>query len=84
MFIALDKLANQGLKQVIVVVPVRSIGGSFQDEPLSKFGFFADWKVEFKKEKGRLPSLTSPDAWEKRMAEGVAFLQREAMNQKNG
>ncbi len=46
MFIALDKLANQGLKQAIVVVPERSIGGSFQDEPLSKFGFFADWKVE--------------------------------------
>jgi superfamily II DNA or RNA helicase len=46
MFIALDKLANQGLKQAIVVVPERSIGGSFHDEPLSKFGFFADWKVE--------------------------------------
>ena len=46
MFIALDKLANQGLKQAIVVVPERSIGGSFNNEPLSKFGFFADWKVE--------------------------------------
>jgi superfamily II DNA or RNA helicase len=46
MFIALDKLVNQGLKQAIVVVPERSIGGSFHDEPLSKFGFFADWKVE--------------------------------------
>ena len=46
MFIALDKLANQGLKQAIIVVPERSIGASFHDEPLSKFGFFADWKVE--------------------------------------
>lgn len=46
MFIALDKLENQGLKQAIIVVPERSIGASFQDEPLSKFGFFADWKVE--------------------------------------
>lgn len=46
MFIALDKLENQGLKQAIVVVPERSIGSSFHDEPLSKFGFFADWKVE--------------------------------------
>jgi hypothetical protein len=27
-------------------VPERSIGASFHDEPLSKFGFFADWKVE--------------------------------------
>lgn len=46
MFIALDKLHNQGLKQAIIVVPEKSIGGSFTDEPLSKFGFFADWTVE--------------------------------------
>lgn len=46
MFIALDKLENQGLKQAIVVVPERSIGASFQDETLSAHGFFTDWKVE--------------------------------------
>ncbi|MBL9116116.1 MAG: hypothetical protein JNJ83_14005 [Verrucomicrobiaceae bacterium] len=46
MFIALDKLANQKLKQAIIVVPERSIGASFHDEPLSQYGFFADWKVE--------------------------------------
>jgi len=46
MFIALDKLHNQGLKQAIIVVPEKSIGGSFADEPLSKFGFWADWVVE--------------------------------------
>ncbi len=45
MFIALDKLANQGLKQAIVVVPEKSIGASFNDEPLGKFGFWADWQV---------------------------------------
>jgi len=45
MFIALDKLANQGIKQAIVVVPEKSIGASFNDEPLSKFGFWADWTV---------------------------------------
>jgi hypothetical protein len=27
-------------------VPERSIGASFHDEPLSQFGFWADWKVE--------------------------------------
>jgi hypothetical protein len=32
--------------------------------------------LKFKKERSRLPSLTSSDAWEKRMAEGVAFLAR--------
>jgi superfamily II DNA or RNA helicase len=46
MFVALDKLKNQGLKQAIIVVPERSIGASFNDEPLSKFGFWADWRVE--------------------------------------
>ncbi|PTQ12674.1 DEAD/DEAH box helicase [Sphingomonas oleivorans] len=46
MFIALDKLANQGLRQAIIVVPERSIGASFHDEPLSQFGFWADWWVE--------------------------------------
>ncbi|CAN0654524.1 putative ATP-dependent helicase YeeB [Nitratireductor aquimarinus] len=45
MFIALDKLHNQGLRQAIIVVPERSIGSSFADEPLSKFGFWADWTV---------------------------------------
>lgn len=45
MFVALDKLHNQGLKQAIIVVPEKSIGGSFANEPLSKFGFFADWVV---------------------------------------
>lgn len=45
MFIALDKLHNQGLKQAIVVVPEKSIGSSFNDEPLSRFGFWADWTV---------------------------------------
>ena len=46
MFIALDKLRNQKLKQAIIVVPEKSIGASFHDEPLSQYGFWADWKVE--------------------------------------
>jgi superfamily II DNA or RNA helicase len=46
MFIALDKLANQGVKQAIIVVPEKSIGSSFHDEVLSKHGFWADWHVE--------------------------------------
>ncbi len=45
MFIALDKLANQGVKQAIIVVPERSIGASFHDEALSASGFWADWHV---------------------------------------
>ena len=46
MFIALDKLNNQALKQAIIVVPEKSIGSSFADEPLTKFGFYWDWKVQ--------------------------------------
>ena len=45
MFVALDKLHNQGLRQAIIVVPEKSIGASFHDEPLSKYGFWADWTV---------------------------------------
>lgn len=45
MFVALDKLAHQGIGKVIVAVPEQSIGRSFNNTPLSKFGFFADWQV---------------------------------------
>ena len=45
MFIALDKLKNQGIKKVVVAVPEKSIGRSFQNTSLMKFGFFADWRV---------------------------------------
>jgi superfamily II DNA or RNA helicase len=45
MFVALDKLHNQGVKQAIIVVPEKSIGASFNDEPLSNFGFEFDWTV---------------------------------------
>ena len=45
MFIALDKVHNQDLRQAIIVVPEKTIGASFNDEPLSQFGFWADWTV---------------------------------------
>lgn len=45
MFIALDKLVNQGIKRVVVAVPEKSIGRSFRDTKLKKYGFFADWTV---------------------------------------
>lgn len=43
MFLALDKLKNQGIEKVIVAVPERSIGSSFSKTELKKDGFFADW-----------------------------------------
>lgn len=48
MFVALDKLYNQGRKKVIVAVPERSIGGSFATTDLTRFGFFADWEIKEK------------------------------------
>jgi hypothetical protein len=39
--------------------------------------------LRFKQERGRLPSLTAVDVWEKRMAEGVAFLQRKVKEDNN-
>lgn len=45
MFVALDKLQNQGIKKVIVAVPQQNIGRSFKNTELSKFGFFTDWVV---------------------------------------
>ena len=44
MFIALDKLINQGIKKVIVAVPERSIGGSFGTTNLKSNGFYANWE----------------------------------------
>jgi superfamily II DNA or RNA helicase len=46
MFVALDKLYNQGRKKVIVAVPERSIGASFASTNLTEHGFFADWEVK--------------------------------------
>lgn len=46
MFVALDKLYNQGRKKVIVAVPERSIGASFASTALTKYGFWADWEIK--------------------------------------
>ena len=46
MFIALDKLENQGIKKVVVAVPEKSIGRSFKNTNLVNNGFFANWEVQ--------------------------------------
>ncbi|HEM7578109.1 TPA: DEAD/DEAH box helicase family protein, partial [Serratia marcescens] len=46
MFLGLDKLENQHLNKVIVAVPEKSIGSSFQDTKLTQYGFFADWIIK--------------------------------------
>ena len=46
MFIALDKMHRQGVKQVVIAVPEKSIGKSFASTDLMTHGFWADWEVE--------------------------------------
>ena len=46
MFLALDKVINQGIKKVIIAVPQIAIGSSFADAKLTENGFFADWNIE--------------------------------------
>ncbi len=48
MFLGLDKLFNQGIKKVIVAVPERSIGASFDPIKLTENNFFADWEYDDK------------------------------------
>ena len=46
MFIALAKLQSKQVRKVIVAVPERSIGKSFESTNLTKNGFFADWTLD--------------------------------------
>ncbi len=46
MFVALDKLENQGVKKVVIAVPEQSIGASFRNTALTKHGFWKDWTLE--------------------------------------
>lgn len=64
-------MSEESLKQVAAAIAAKRVNLT-PDEARE----LARRAVRFKQERGRLPSITSPDAWEKRMAEGVAFLQR--------
>ena len=64
-------MSEESLKQVAAVISAKKV----QLTP-EEARDLAKRALKFKQERGRLPSITSPDAWEKRMAEGVAFLAR--------
>ncbi|HGM8348643.1 TPA: DEAD/DEAH box helicase [Pseudomonas aeruginosa] len=74
MFIALDKLHNQGLQQAIVVVPERSIGGSFADESLSQHGFYWDWQVAPQWNLCNAPGIDEPRVAKSKVDAVRAFL----------
>lgn len=46
MYIALDRMMNQGVKKTIASVPEKSIGGSFKSTELTASGFMFNWHVE--------------------------------------
>ena len=77
MFVALDKLANQGVKQAIVVVPERAIGGSFADEPLTRYGFWADWRVAPRWNLCNVPGADEAPVARSKVAAVRAFLESE-------
>ena len=70
---------ENSLKQVAAVINARKV----QLTP-EEARDLARRALKFKQERGRLPDITSADPWEKRMAEGVAFLARMKQEQKNG
>ena len=72
MFIALDKLINQGLSKAIIAVPEKSIGGSFDSVQLSKYGFFADWTVEPRN------NLCTPGGDKSKVQAFINFLKNDA------
>ena len=64
-------MSEESLKQVAAVITAKKV----QLTP-EEARDLARRAQRFKRERGRLPSTTSPDAWERRMADGVAFLAR--------
>ena len=72
-------MSQERLRQVAEIITAKKVSMT-----LDEARDLAKRARRFKEEKGRLPSLTAVDPWEKRMAEGVAFLQRAAKESKNG
>ncbi len=69
MFLALDKVINQGINKVIISVPQIAIGSSFNDTELSKYGFFADWHIDPKY------NLCAPGGEAQKVARAQEFLE---------
>jgi hypothetical protein len=64
-------MSEESLKQVQAIINAKKISLTVEEaRELAKRA------LKFKQERGRLPDITAADPWEKRMAEGVAFLAR--------
>lgn len=78
MFIALDKLHEQGVKKAIIAVPEKSIGGSFADTALKEHGFWADWVVEPRWNLCNAPGSDEPKAAKSKVKAVAEFLASDA------
>ena len=65
-------MTEESLKQVAAVISAKKV--TLSEEEARELAMRA---IKFKNERGRLPELTAADPWEKRMAEGIAFLARK-------
>ncbi len=73
-FSVLARSLDEGtLKQVATV-----IGGRRSNLTMEEARDLARRAIQFKKERGRLPEVTSTDPWEQRMAEGIEVVRRAA------
>lgn len=64
-------MSEDSLKQVAAAISAKRTSITPEDAKV-----IAKRAAEFKRERGRLPSLTSADAWEKHLAEGAAAFMR--------
>jgi hypothetical protein len=71
-------MTEERLRQVAEVIAAKRISLTVEEAR-----DLANRALRFKQEKGRLPSILAVDPWEKRMAEGIAFLQRKAKEEQD-
>ena len=70
---------QESLKRVAAIIAGKKVNLTMEEARE-----LAGRALKFKQERGRLPLLTAVDPWERRMAEGIAFLQRKTAEAKNG
>jgi Pseudomurein-binding repeat. len=70
---------EENLKQVAAIISAKRINLTPEEAR-----DLARRALQFKNERGRLPDIASQDPWEKKMAEGIAFLARMKAESSNG
>jgi len=72
-------MSEESLKQVAAVIAAKRVNLTLEEaRELAKRA------LKFKRERGRLPFITAADPWEKRMAEGIAYLQQKTAEATDG